>query len=215
MNPETLLGLISRYGTSADLPTIPEMAHSYIDQIKETYDQQQQRDMQIQGQGIGLLDMVTGPAKAASLISVGTPKFMKIMKDLKLDVIMSPRMREFGLKNLKRRRDLKFGKLSPEDAIKQAELESKTAEFLTSAGYTPKYKDAPYRAMSDLEDLVVKIDALSKPTAKSKMAAEYRHEIDKHLLSAMEDIEKAGGVNIGTEANIKNIFKSLMDLINK
>ena len=60
MNPETLLGLISggRYGTSADLPTVPEMAHSYIDQIKDTYDQRQQRDMQIQGQGLGLLDMV-------------------------------------------------------------------------------------------------------------------------------------------------------------
>ena len=83
MNPETLLGLISggRYGTSADLPTIPEMAHSYIDQIKDTYDQQQQRDMQIQGQGLGLLDMV-GPAKAGALIPVGTQKFEQLIKML-------------------------------------------------------------------------------------------------------------------------------------
>ena len=58
MNPETLLGLISggRYGTSADLPTIPEMAHSYIDQIKETHDQRQQVEMQIQGKGLGMLE---------------------------------------------------------------------------------------------------------------------------------------------------------------
>ena len=58
MNPETLLGLISggRYGTSADLPTIPEMAHSYIDQIKDTYDQRQQIEMQIQGKGLGMLE---------------------------------------------------------------------------------------------------------------------------------------------------------------
>jgi hypothetical protein len=58
MNPETLLSLISggRYGTSADLPTIPEMAHSYIDQIKDTYDQRQQIEMQIQGKGLGMLE---------------------------------------------------------------------------------------------------------------------------------------------------------------
>ena len=83
MNPETLLGLISsgRYGKSADLPTIPEMAHSYIDQIKDTYDQQQQRDMQIQGQGLGLLDMV-GPAKAGAFIPTGTQKFEQLIKML-------------------------------------------------------------------------------------------------------------------------------------
>jgi len=83
MNPETLLGLISggRYGTSADLPTVPEMAHSYIDQIKDTHDQQQQREMQIQGQGLGLLDMV-GPAKAGALIPVGTQKFEQLIKML-------------------------------------------------------------------------------------------------------------------------------------
>jgi hypothetical protein len=79
MNPETLLSLISggRYGTSADLPTIPEMAHSYIDQIKDTYDQQQQRDMQIQGQGLGLLDMVGGLSKAGALIPAFTKKYVK------------------------------------------------------------------------------------------------------------------------------------------
>ena len=84
MNPETLLGLISggRYQTSADLPTVPEMAHSYIDQIKETHDQQQQREMQIQGQGLGLLDMVGGLSKAGALIPVGTQKFEQLIKML-------------------------------------------------------------------------------------------------------------------------------------
>ena len=79
MNPETLLGLISggRYQTSADLPTVPEMAHSYIDQIKETHDQQQQREMQIQGQGLGLLDMVGGLSKAGALIPAFTKKYVK------------------------------------------------------------------------------------------------------------------------------------------
>jgi len=83
MNFGTLLGLISggKYQTSDDLPTIPEMAHSYIDQIKDTHDQQQQREMQIQGQGLGLLDMV-GPAKAGALIPVGTQKFEQLIKML-------------------------------------------------------------------------------------------------------------------------------------
>jgi hypothetical protein len=84
MNPETLLGLISggRYQTSADLPTIPEMAHSYIDQIKDTHDQQQQREMQIQGQGLGLLDMVGGFSKAGAMIPTGTEKFQQLIKML-------------------------------------------------------------------------------------------------------------------------------------
>ena len=66
MPENTLLSLLTggRYGTSEDLPTIPETAHSYIDQIKESYDHQQQRDVQIQGQGLGLLDMVGGFSKA-------------------------------------------------------------------------------------------------------------------------------------------------------
>jgi hypothetical protein len=79
MNPETLLGLISggRYQTSADLPTVPEMAHSYIDQVKEAHDQQMQRDTQIQGQGLGLLDMVGGFSKAGALIPAFTKKYAK------------------------------------------------------------------------------------------------------------------------------------------
>ena len=79
MNPETLLGLISggRYQTSADLPTVPEMAHSYIDQVKEAHDQQMQRDTQIQGQGLGLLDMVGGFSKAGALIPAMTKQYAK------------------------------------------------------------------------------------------------------------------------------------------
>ena len=85
MNPETLLGLISggRYQTSADLPTVPEMAHSYIDQIKETHDQQQQREVELHGSGgLGSLFDMVGPAKAGALIPVGTQKFEQLIKML-------------------------------------------------------------------------------------------------------------------------------------
>ena len=86
MNPEnTLLGLagnllgfdVPKSMTSADLPTVPEMAHSYIDQVKEAHDQQMQRDTQIQGQGLGLLDMVGGFSKAGALIPAMTKKYAK------------------------------------------------------------------------------------------------------------------------------------------
>jgi hypothetical protein len=64
MPENTLLGLVGnllgfdmpKSTTSADLPTVPEMAHSYIDQIKDTYDQRQQIEMQIQGKGLGMLE---------------------------------------------------------------------------------------------------------------------------------------------------------------
>ena len=84
MPENTLLSLLTggRYGTSEDLPTVPEMAHSYIDQIKESYDQQQQRDVQIQGQGLGLLDMVGGMAKAGAMIPAGTQKYEQLIKML-------------------------------------------------------------------------------------------------------------------------------------
>ena len=165
------------------------------------------------------LPVIGGMGKLGQGARLMTPKtfeWLKMVKDLKLDVAMSPKMREFGLKEIGKRRDLRLGRMSPEDALKQSELESKTAELLKSAGYRPKYKDAPYRATADLEDLVVKIGALMKPTAKSKMAAEYRHTIDKNLLKAMEEIERtgmSGTIHQGTEANIKNTFRALMDLI--
>ena len=85
MPENTLLGLVGnllgfdmpKSTTSADLPPLREMAHSYIDQIKESYDQQQQRDVQIQGQGLGLLDMVGGMAKAGALIPAFTKQYVK------------------------------------------------------------------------------------------------------------------------------------------
>ena len=85
MNPKTLLGLISggKYQTSADLPTVPDMAHSYIDQIKETHDQQQQREVELHGSGgLGSLFDMVGPSKAGALIPVGTQKFEQLIKML-------------------------------------------------------------------------------------------------------------------------------------
>ena len=189
MNFGTLLGLISggKYQTSDDLPTIPEMAHSYIDQIKDTHDQQQQREMQIQGQGLGLLDMMTGPAKAASLISVGTPKFMKIMKDLELSQKFSPKLQRGMIDFWKKRR---------------------------AAGGSAKYKDAPRR---ELEDMILKLDDLqsSNPIAQAskEKIKDSRYLLDKKLYEGMSNLEEAGGMSAGNEINIKNAFNTLMDFI--
>ena len=190
MNPETLLGLISggRYGTSADLPTIPEMAHSYIDQIKDTHDQQQQREMQIQGQGLGLLDMVGGFSKAGALVTSGTPKFMKMVSNLKTSTAFHPSTKRAVIRHAKKMRD-------------------------TSPSEYAKYKDAPSR---ELMDVVLKLDDLMIKSPKSRVMEESRYTVDKNLLKAMKEIEKTGmeGTIVpGTEINIKNTFRTLMELM--
>ena len=190
MNPETLLSLISggRYGTSADLPTIPEMAHSYIDQIKDTHDQQQQREMQIQGQGLGLLDMVGGFSKAGALVTSGTPKFMKMVSNLKTSTAFHPSTKRAVIRHAKKMRD-------------------------TSPSEYAKYKDAPSR---ELMDVVLKLDDLMIKSPKSRVMEEARYTVDKNLLKAMKEIEKTGmeGTIVpGTEINIKNTFRTLMELM--
>ena len=73
LKKNTLLSLISggRYRTSRDLPTIPEMAHSYIDQIIESYGQGAGTERKIVGEGLGLLEMV-GPK--LGLAALASPK---------------------------------------------------------------------------------------------------------------------------------------------
>jgi len=80
MDDNTLLSLLTggRYTTSEDLPTIPEMAHSYIDQVKDAHDAQMKRDVELHGTGgLGLLDMVGGFSKAGALIPAMTKQYAK------------------------------------------------------------------------------------------------------------------------------------------
>ena len=83
MPEDTLLSLLTggRYQTSMDLPTIPDMAHSYVDLLIESHE----RDMANRGNkrivgpgGLGLLDMI-GPQKAMAT-AVSTGKLMNIFK---------------------------------------------------------------------------------------------------------------------------------------
>ena len=84
MNEETLLGLLTggKFGTSADLPTIPEAAHSYIDQVTAAFEESRQEPQQVVGTGLGLLDMVGGASKAGAMIPTGTEKFQQLIKML-------------------------------------------------------------------------------------------------------------------------------------
>ena len=79
MNEETLLGLISggRFQQSEDLPTIPEAAHSYIDQVTAAFEESRQEPQQVVGEGLGLLDMVGGFSKAGALIPAMTKQYSK------------------------------------------------------------------------------------------------------------------------------------------
>lgn len=79
MNEETLLGLLTggKFGTSADLPTIPEAAHSYIDQVTAAFEESRQEPQQVVGTGLGLLDMTGGLSKAGALIPAMTKQYAK------------------------------------------------------------------------------------------------------------------------------------------
>jgi len=88
MNEETLLSLLTggKYGTSADLPTIPEAAHSYIDQVTAAFEESRQEPQQVVGTGLGLLDMTGGLSKAATMIEkyrlFGREEALKYINDL-------------------------------------------------------------------------------------------------------------------------------------
>ena len=63
MPPRTLLSLLSKgkYETSEDLPTMPEMAHSYIDNIIESYEESKQYEPEVKGTGLGMLEWAAAP----------------------------------------------------------------------------------------------------------------------------------------------------------
>jgi len=84
MNEETLLSLLTggKFGTSDDLPTIPEAAHSYIDQVTASFEESRQEPQQVVGTGLGLLDMTGGFSKAGAMIPTGTEKFQQLIKML-------------------------------------------------------------------------------------------------------------------------------------
>ena len=236
MPENTLLSLLTggRYGTSADLPTIPETAHSFMDDLIANQDSQMPQVLFPAGKNIfgqptkqftrgdleSLMMGIVIPGQGASALTKGSPAWLKTMKDLKLDAAMTPKMREWFRKaqvEAAASKGAVEGTFpASKEVIKQAERELKVIRDLRGTQYSPKYKDAPRRAIADYEDLIAKFHTSRRPTAKSKMAAEYRHTIDKNLLKAMEEIERtgmSGTIHQGTEANIKNTFRALMDLI--
>lgn len=71
MPPITLLSLLSKgkYETSEDLPTMPEMARSYIDNIMKKYQESKQYEPEIKGEGLGIAEWIGGPAKAMAMVA--------------------------------------------------------------------------------------------------------------------------------------------------
>ena len=65
-------------------------------------------------------------------------------------------------------------------------------------------------------DIVIKLDDLMIKSPKSRVMEEARYTVDKNILKAMKEIEKTGmeGTIVpGTEINIKNTFRTLMELM--
>jgi hypothetical protein len=112
MPPRTLLSLLSedrfqhtgvgKYkGLPGAAPTIPEMAHSYIDQIIESYEQDAGDERKIVGEGLGLLEMVgpklgmaiyASPKKITSLLRKGISKNKADLKNVQEIVDNIPAM---------------------------------------------------------------------------------------------------------------------------
>ena len=194
MNPElqNLLQMAMQTTSPVSTQVLPQYAHDSIDTEIDKDNQftmSQMPERKIVGTGLGLLDMMTGPAKAASLISVGTPKFMNIMKDLELSQKFSPKFQKGMIDFWKKRR---------------------------AAGGSAKYKDAPRR---ELEDMILKLDDLqsSNPIAQAskEKIKDSRYLLDKRLYEGMSNLEEAGGMSAGNEINIKNAFNTLFGLLNK
>ena len=91
----TLLDLLSggRYSTSEDLPTIPEMAHSYIDQIIDANERVQTQEPEVVGPGgLGMLEWAGTPAKAMAMaMRPGSTGVSEMVKQLSLQLAKLPK----------------------------------------------------------------------------------------------------------------------------
>ena len=185
---EKLIQMLAQYMQSAEpVSTKVEHGHTAIDKEIEKYKHTMSEDpgKQIIAPGLGLLDMVGGFSKAGALIPAGSKKFLNIINRLKASTNFSPSKREAAISYAKKLR-----------------------------GTSPaKYKDAPTR---ELMDIVLKLDDLMIKSPKSRAVQESRYTVDKNLLKAMEEIQRtgmSGTIKPGTEANIKNTFRILMELM--
>ena len=65
-------------------------------------------------------------------------------------------------------------------------------------------------------DIALKLDDLVVKSPKSRAVEEARYTVDKNLLEAMKEIQRtgmSGTIKPGTEANVKNTYRTLMELI--
>jgi len=139
------------------------------------------------GVGTGL-DALAGFSKAASLITSGTPKFIKMLKDLKVSTVFDPDTKRAVMSHAKKIRD-------------------------TNPSEYAKYKDAPSR---ELMDIVLKLDDLAIKSPKTRAVEDAKYLLDENLLRAMKEIKRTGmeGTIVqGTESNIKNTYRTLMELM--
>jgi len=192
--PEELQNLLQMaMQTTAPVSTqvMPEYAHDSIDtEIGRdnllTMSQMPERQL-VGGVGTGL-DALAGFSKAASLITSGTPKFIKMLKDLKVSTVFDPDTKRAVMSHAKKIRD-------------------------TNPSEYAKYKDAPSR---ELMDIVLKLDDLAIKSPKTRAVEDARYLLDENLLRAMKEIKRTGmeGTIVqGTESNIKNTYRTLMELM--
>jgi len=116
---KTLLSLLSkgRYQTSEDLPTIPEMAHSYIDQVIDAYEQPPHEDQRVVGQGLGVIEYATHGASVAAPSS-------KIVKQI-IENLRKSRVNHKMVENLNKELVKKYKMQSAGEPVKLKKLTEK------------------------------------------------------------------------------------------
>jgi len=209
MDDNTLLSLLTggRYTTSEDLPTIPEMAHSYIDQVKDAHDAQMKRDVELHGTGgLGLLDMVGGFSKAGALIPAMTKKYTK-----------SP-SGQSQLADLieKISTDTKFNK-SDLETLKMAISDIKSAKSSGSYGKRRVIKRIGKKAERIPVDLKnpykyttgEKLDKLLDTYTSESMSKSSSNMINQAVEKALEQYKQFGAARPGTEDFIQTLIREL------
>ena len=223
MNPQTLLGLISggRYQTSADLPT----AHSFMDDLIQKQEAEMSKVLYPAGKNIfgqptkpitqedlnNLAMGLVSPGQGAKAIAQGSEGWKQIMTYLRL---ISPKSRS----NLKIS-DLAGGRFD--------------------ASINPKYKDNPYREVSDLVDDVINITkdvnmrgpipaayspSLVRKAQSSELIGKAREAekiLNKSLLEGFEEVDKLSKMDLTGympqkyEDKIRKWSDTLLGLLNK
>jgi hypothetical protein len=195
-------GLLSNLGVmdepikhAADIPPLSETGKITDENLRDAFKI---------AQSAFSLESVGGPKGAGALIPAGSKKIKGILSQLNMSNIVGTQSSRRGMvEALKRQRAFEQGALPKKEMEWMLEMQSKL-------GFTPKYKDAPQRA---IEDIVIKLHNLEIPRKSVEMAGKARLSLDKILERIMKQYNKTGMVSPSNEKAAWESFRALEEVI--